>query len=79
MAGKHDEIAGSLIQDNKTENKYSSLKWGLIILCGGIGLIITNFIDYYRDSPLPFGILAVSIATGFLAYFFFVKKQEEQL
>ncbi len=74
--GLVSEDASSLVQETKRENKYSSLKWGLIILCGGIGMIIINFIDYYRDSPLPFGVLAVSIATGFLLYYYLVKRME---
>ncbi len=74
--GLVSEDASSLVQETKRENKYSSLKWGLIILCGGMGMIIINFIDYYRDSPLPFGVLAVSIATGFLLYYYLVKRME---
>ncbi|MEM9327683.1 MAG: DUF6249 domain-containing protein [Bacteroidota bacterium] len=76
--GLISQEAGSLFQSHKSENKYASLKWGLIILCGGIGLIIINYIEYYRDSPLPFGVLAVSIASGFLIYYFMVKRSMEE-
>lgn len=47
-----------------------SLKWGIILLFGGIGLIILEFIPYYGDSPLPFGLEAVFLALGFLVYYF---------
>ena len=58
----------------QTDNRYSSLKWGLIVFFAGTGLIIMHSLEYYRDSPLPFGIFAVSISLGFLVYFFLVGK-----
>lgn len=68
--------AANIINDQELDGKYASLKWGLIILFGGIGLIVINLVDFYRDSPLPFGIMAVSIATGFLTYFLLVKNKK---
>ncbi len=67
--------AANIINDQELDGKYASLKWGLIILFGGIGLIIINMVDFYHDSPLPFGIMAVSIAAGFLSYFFVIKNR----
>lgn len=67
--------AANILNDPELDGKYASLKWGLIILCGGIGLIIINMVDFYNDSPLPFGIMAVSIAVGFLSYFFIIKNR----
>ena len=68
--------AANIINDQELDGKYASLKWGLIILFGGIGLILINMVDFYHDSPLPFGIMAVCIATGFLLYFFLVKNKK---
>lgn len=56
-------------------DRFPALKWGLIALFGGIGLIIIdsirvsnpNIITY--ESVLPYGIFMVSIAVGFLLYF----------
>ena len=59
---------------DQTDNRYSSLKWGLIVFFGGVGLIMMHSLEYYRDSPLPFGILAVSISFGFLVYFYLAGK-----
>lgn len=56
------------------EGKYSSLKWGLIILSGGIGLILLELIEFSPNSPLPFGILATSVSIGFLSYFLLVQR-----
>ncbi len=60
--------AAELFKD-QVDSKYGSLKWGLIILFGGLGLILLHSIEYYRDSPLPFGVFAVSVSLGFLIYF----------
>ncbi len=68
-----NQDAAQLFQD-QTDGRYASLKWGLIVLFGGLGLIILHSIDYYRDSPLPFGIFAVSISLGFLVYFAIVRR-----
>jgi hypothetical protein len=55
-------------------NKYASLKWGLIVFFAGISLIIMEYLDFDRESPLPYGLFGVSVSLGFLLYFFMVKK-----
>lgn len=65
-------------QQQNEDNKYSSLKWGLIIFFGGLALILLEYIPYSPDSPLPFGVFALSIAIGFLTYFFVIKKEAEK-
>jgi hypothetical protein len=53
------------------------LKWGLIILFGGIGLVLLEFIPFdAQNSPLPYGVEAICIAAGFLTYYFLVKKKD---
>ena len=60
---------------NSENYKYSSLKWGLIILFAGLSLIIMEFIPTSPESPLPYGLFAVSVSIGFLIYYFLVKKE----
>ena len=75
--GHVDPLSTSVLQSSK-DNRLSSLKWGLVILFGGIGLIIISLTDvYYQESPLPFGIEAVSIAVGFLVYYFVSRRTDE--
>ena len=57
------------------ENRNSSLKWGLIILSAGIGLIIIDAVDVQPDTTLPYGIFAVAVSLGYLIYFYMVKRQ----
>ena len=58
-------------------NKTSSLKWGLIIFFAGLALIIMEYIPTGPESPLPYGLFAVSVSFGFLLYYFIVKKDEK--
>ncbi len=65
-------------------NKYPSLKWGLVALMGGLGLILIevlrqinpDFVDY-RDAVLPLGILLVFVSLGFLIYFFIMNARKK--
>ncbi len=55
--------------------RYPTLKWGLVFLSAGLGLIALEFFDYDHRSPLPFGILSACVAFGFLIYYFLMKKE----
>jgi hypothetical protein len=60
-------------------NSTEVLKWGLIFFFGGIGLIVIYYIPYNSDSPtLPFGIEAVFVSIGFLAYYFATRKNQHK-
>lgn len=50
-----------------------NLKWGIIILLGGLGLVLLYVLDLSSDSPLPYGIESIFIASGFILYFFIEK------
>lgn len=65
----------ALFRNNVGDGRYSSLKWGLVTLFGGLALILMEFIPYQPKSPLPYGMLAVSISLGFLIYYFIVRKE----
>jgi len=56
--------------------KTTPLKWGLVLLCGGIGLIIINYVSYDASSTLPWGIEVVSLSIGYLLYYFVLKNKE---
>jgi len=56
------------------ENRQAALKWGLVVLFGGLGLILLSVLPYQTNSPLPFGIEAVMISIGFLLYYFIERK-----
>jgi hypothetical protein len=56
------------------DNKYSSLKWGLISFFAGLSLIIMEYVPVSPDSPMPYGLFAVAVSFGFLIYYFLVKR-----
>jgi hypothetical protein len=67
------------------ENKYPTLKWGLVSLMAGAGLVLIELlsrggqITWVKDynSLLPIGIELVFIAAGFLIYFFIVNAKKK--
>lgn len=65
----------AIFKQHTTDNKYSSLKWGLIVFFGGMSLIIMEFVSVRPESPLPYGLFAVCVSLGFLLYYFMVKKE----
>lgn len=69
-----NDDAQAIFKIHTDANKYSSLKWGLIILFGSLSLIIMEFIPVEPESPLPYGLFAFFISLGFLLYFFLVSK-----
>jgi hypothetical protein len=77
--GHVDENSIKILSQENNGFKLDTLKWGIILLFGGIGLIILEFIPYGYDyryshgSPLPFGIETVSLALGFLVYYFIAR------
>ena len=61
----------------KETSKQNTLKWGLIILFGGLGLIVIDSMNLDGDDAMAWGIEGVSIAIGFLLYYFVAKKEME--
>lgn len=70
-----DSIA---ILKKQSGSRMDSLKWGLIILFAGIGFIIISFPGIDLESPLPFGIISVCVAIGFLLYYTISKRVVEK-
>jgi hypothetical protein len=65
----------AIFKQHTSDGKFSSLKWGLIMLFVGLSLIIMEYIPTSPESPLPYGLIAVSISIGFLIYYVIVKKE----
>ena len=69
------EETQSVFKEYNAANKYSALKWGLIIFSAGIALIIIDATGVDADSTLPYGIFAVCLSIGFMVYYYMVKKE----
>ena len=72
--GYVNEDTQAIFKKHNASNQYSALKWGLLALSGGIGLILIDYMEVDLESTLPLGILSVSLSLGFLAYYFLVKQ-----
>lgn len=57
------------------KNPLHALKWGLLGLFSGIGLIVIQFIPFGPNSPLPWGIEISLIASAFLLYYYIASKK----
>ena len=65
----------AIFKQHTVDNRYGSLKWGLIIFFAGASLITMEYLPARADSPLPYGLFAVAVSLGFLIYYFLVKKE----
>jgi hypothetical protein len=72
-----NEDTQAIFKQNTTDSKYPSLKWGLIIFFAGVSLIIMEYIPRGPESPLPYGLFAVSVSLGFLIYYFLMKNDSK--
>lgn len=52
---------------------YSNLKYGILLVSVGIGLVIVNDLNLEYNAPVIFGLLAIVAGLGFLAYFAIMK------
>ncbi|MBS1487543.1 MAG: hypothetical protein JST43_08120 [Bacteroidetes bacterium] len=73
-----NEDTQAIFKQHVSENKYASLKWGLLAFFVGVSLIIMEYIPVQPQSPLPYGVLFVAVSLGFLIYFFIVKKSNQK-
>jgi hypothetical protein len=70
-----NEESQSIFKQHASENKYSALKWGIIVLAAGIALIIIDSMHVSPDTPLPYGVFAICLSVGFLVYYAIIKKE----
>ena len=73
--GYVNEDTQAIFKTHASDGRFGSLKWGLLTLSFGIGLILMDYLEVRSDSPLPYGLLAVALSVGFLAYYALVKKE----
>jgi hypothetical protein len=77
-SGFVDENAVKALNKLNYDLKIDTLKWGLILLFGGAGLIVLDYIHLQPDSTMPYGIETLFLAAGFLAYYLITIKNKAQ-
>ncbi|GAB3777233.1 hypothetical protein GCM10028818_24060 [Spirosoma horti] len=76
-SGNLDEISLKVLAQ-LASSEDEALKWGLILLTSGLGLIVLEFVPFSADgSPLPYGLEMVFTASGFLLYHVLIKNRSQ--
>ena len=73
--GVSDDLAASILHTDSTSEKDNGIKWFAILISTGIGLFIVK--QYLPLGIHSIGIMAISIAIGFLAYSLYLKYLEK--
>ena len=55
---------------------YSALKWGIVILAGGLALVVIQFMPFRDNDPIVPGILMVFVGGALLIYWAFVRRHQ---
>ena len=73
-AGPLDENAVKLMEQLSA---VQILKWAIVLFMGGLGLITIEILSFSAtESLIPYGIEAIFLAIGFLAYFFILNSKK---
>mgnify|MGYP001547558220 FL=1 len=72
--GTEENVVRQMLQPEKKENKNYIRQWFFTLAAIGIGLILVTVIRPYGLRSLA--ILALSLAAGFGAYYYFTKERE---
>jgi len=78
-SGLVDESAAKAFSNSFTNFHIDTLKWGIILFSGSIGLILLHFIPYNSESTLPYGIEMAFLSAGFIFYYYISKKEIKKL
>jgi hypothetical protein len=70
----NEETQSIFRNQQQDDNRYASLKWGLIAFFAGISLVLMEYIPTRGDSPLPYGLFAIFVSLGFLLYFILMRR-----
>ncbi|MCO5239677.1 MAG: hypothetical protein M9904_06450 [Chitinophagaceae bacterium] len=71
----NDKELAELLKPSQFHSEF--LKWGLILLFAGAGLIVIDIFEIdIADTPLPYGIETMFIAAGFLLYYLMVRNKK---
>jgi hypothetical protein len=73
--GTEENVVRQVLQPEKKDNKKYTLQWFFSLAAIGIGLILVTLIRPF--GLLSLAILALSLAAGFGAYYYFTRGREE--
>jgi hypothetical protein len=69
-----NEHAVKVVQ-SLSDSRISSLKWAILLFCGGLGLVVLEFLSYkVENSLLPYGVEAMFLSAGYWIFYLLSKK-----
>jgi len=71
-----ENIVSQFLKPNLNEDSREAIKWVAILLGAGIGLAVVSFINHSLGIH-SLAIMIISVALGYLAYYYFTKKKQE--
>ncbi|HLA68440.1 MAG TPA: DUF6249 domain-containing protein [Bacteroidota bacterium] len=74
---KASELKGSIFPDILRPNPLSSLKWGLLAMFVGAGLIVANILDryFYFHESVYFASMLIAGGIGLVIFYFVASKK----
>ena len=86
ITGQADKAGILEMPKDKEESSYPTLKWGLVALFAGLGLVLIYLMDkgesmdvrFGSFSYLSFGIELIAISLGFLLYFVIARSTQKK-
>ena len=58
----------SMMEADRENRRQSSLKWGLVTVLAGAGLVAIDLLGLAVDAPATFGVVFISIGIGLITY-----------
>lgn len=69
-------IKAILATRGKKEQEQNVLKWTLLGIFGGLGLVFQEFLPYnMEDSMLPYGVIIIFLSIGLLIYYLLINNR----
>jgi hypothetical protein len=63
-----DQEIRALLSRPEAADRFSSLKWGLLLVGVGMGLVTAQFLPYDGEDPITFGLMFVYGGAALLVY-----------
>ena len=64
-----DDVIRTLFRKESDPEMYAALKWGIVLVALGLGLIVSQYLPSRFEEPLAWGVVLVFGGAGLLAYY----------
>jgi hypothetical protein len=64
-----DDVVRTLFRSGSDPELFAALKWGIVLVSLGLGLMVSQYLPARFDQPLAWGVVLVFGGVGLLAYY----------